>query len=269
MVHSSTNLVANRAPQQAASATDFEVDLMIANAARAFEHWRVTTFATRVNVLAKAAVLMRAHIDQFAETVTTEMGKRIEQARSEVALRADIIDYYAKNAARILPQDRITPTPERTSATRIRQAANFAGILFGGEAWNFPYYQLARFAAPNLLAGNVVMVQRAPHAAGCALAFEELWQAAGAPLGTYTNLDLSETQQQRLHDDPRVKVVALIANAEPFHVDPSEATVSATSEESVSGIRQLSHNRLDAVDGTDFNQVGEWPSWGKLHDTDQ
>jgi succinate-semialdehyde dehydrogenase / glutarate-semialdehyde dehydrogenase len=269
MAYPSIDLMANRAARQAARTTDFELDHIIANAARAFEHWRLTKFSTRVNVLAKAATIMRTHMDHFAQTIAAEMGKRIEQARGEVALRADIIDYYAKNAARILPQDRITPAPARVSATRIRQAPDFAGILFAGEAWNFPYYQLARFAAPNLLAGNVVLVQRAVQASGCALAFEELWRAAGAPFGTYANLDLSEDQQHRLQDDPRVKVVKLIAHAESFHLAAAETTANTSREESVSVIRQLSKRSVEATDEPDFNQVGEWPAWGKSHDTDQ
>jgi len=97
---------------------------------------------------------MRARIDQFASLVTLEMGKLIEQSRGEVVLSADIIDYYAKNAEHFLASEQLKPR----SGEAVVENTPF-GVLFGIQPWNFPYYQLARFAAPNLMAGNVVMVK--------------------------------------------------------------------------------------------------------------
>ena len=82
-------------------------------------------------------------------------------------------------------------------------------MLFGVEPWNFPYYQLARFAAPNVMAGNVVMVKHAECVPQCAIAFERLWLEAGAPAGVYTNLRISHDQVARVIADPRIKGVAL------------------------------------------------------------
>jgi succinate-semialdehyde dehydrogenase / glutarate-semialdehyde dehydrogenase len=87
-------------------------------------------------------------------------------------------------------------------------------VLFGVEPWNFPYYQLARFAAPNLMAGNVVMVKHAGCVPQCAIAFEKLWLEAGAPAGAYTNLLISYEQVNRVIDDPRIKGVALTGSVE-------------------------------------------------------
>jgi succinate-semialdehyde dehydrogenase / glutarate-semialdehyde dehydrogenase len=88
------------------------------------------------------------------------------------------------------------------------------GNIFGVQPWNFPYYQLARFAAPNIMAGNVVMVKHAGCVPQCALAFEKLWREAGAPDGLYTNLFVSHEQVNWVIDDPRVRGVAMSGSEE-------------------------------------------------------
>jgi acyl-CoA reductase-like NAD-dependent aldehyde dehydrogenase len=154
--------------------------------------------------VAKAAKIMHARVDEFAIPVTLEMGKLIEQARGEVVLSADIIAYYAEHAEHFLATEHLKPSSGHAEV----QSSPF-GVLFGVEPWNFPYYKLARFAAPNLMAGNVVMVKHAACVPQCAIAFEKLWLEAGAPAGAYTNLFISYEQVNRVIDDPRVKGVAL------------------------------------------------------------
>ena len=169
-----------------AELTDPQLDRAIATASICFDVWRTTTFAQRSAVLTKAAAIMRANIDEFARPVTQEMGKLIAQARGEVALSADIIDYYAKNGEQFLASEHLTPGYGEAEVV-----STPIGVLFGVQPWNFPYYQLARFAAPNLMAGNVVMVKHAGCVPQCAVAFERLWQSAGAPEGAYTNLPIT------------------------------------------------------------------------------
>jgi succinate-semialdehyde dehydrogenase/glutarate-semialdehyde dehydrogenase len=122
-------------------------------------------------------------VEEFARPVTLEMGKLIEQARGEVMLSADIIEYYAWNAEEFLAPQALKPK----SGEAMVESSPF-GVLFGVQPWNFPYYQLARLAGPNLMAGNVVMVKHAGCVPQCALAFEKLWLEAGTPAGVYTNL---------------------------------------------------------------------------------
>ena len=136
--------------------TDEQLETALKTAATCFETWRRTTFAKRAAVVAKAAALLRARVDEFARPVTLEMGKLIAEARGEVALSADIIDYYARNAEHFLAPQHLKP---RSGKAEI--VSSPFGVLFGVQPWNFPYYQLARFAAPNLMAGNVVMVKHA------------------------------------------------------------------------------------------------------------
>ena len=141
---------------------------------------------------AKAAALMRASVDEFARPITLEMGKRIDEARGEVMLSADIVDYYANHAERFLAPETLHPG----SGEAVIESSPI-GVLFGVEPWNFPYYQLARFAAPNIIAGNVVMVKHAECVPQCAIAFEKLWLEAGADRKS-TRLNSSHSRASRM-----------------------------------------------------------------------
>ena len=179
--------------------TAAQLEKAIKTAAACFESWRLTTFAERAAIVTKAATLLRERTDEFATLVTLEMGKLIAEARGEVALSADIIDYYAWNAEDFLAPQELKPK----SGEAVIESSPF-GVLFGVQPWNFPYYQLARFAAPNLMAGNVIMVKHAGCVPQCAIAFEKLWKDAGAPAGAYTNLLISYEQVNRVIDDSRI-----------------------------------------------------------------
>ena len=166
--------------------------------------WRGRSFAARRVILKSAAALMRERAQSLAELITVEMGKLIAQSLGEVALSAAILDYYADHAEQFLaPEKLITAKGEATVES------SPIGVLFGVEPWNYPYYQIARFAAPNLMAGNVVMVKHASSVPQCALAFEQLLHDAGAPDGAYTNLFISKEQVAQIIEDPRIRAVAL------------------------------------------------------------
>ena len=166
--------------------------------------WRQRSFAERTTILKKAAALMRERQQVLAETITLEMGKLIAQSVGEVKLSAAILDYYADHAEAFLaPEQLTTPKGEATVES------SPIGVIFGVEPWNYPYYQIARFAAPNLMAGNVVMVKHASNVPQCALAFAQVMVDAGAPAGAYTNLFISKDQVAKVIEDPRVRAVAL------------------------------------------------------------
>lgn len=170
-----------------------------------FTHdWRQRSHAERSVVLRRAAALMRERADDLARLVTVEMGKLLAQSAGEVALSAAILDYYAEHAQAFLAPEKLT-SPGGDAMVESCPV----GVLLGVEPWNYPYYQIARFAAPNLMAGNVVMVKHASNVPQCALAFEQLMHDAGAPTGAYTNLFASTDQVATLIDDPRIRGVAL------------------------------------------------------------
>jgi succinate-semialdehyde dehydrogenase/glutarate-semialdehyde dehydrogenase len=166
--------------------------------------WSRKPFAQRADVLSRAAAILRERTDEFARLITLDMGKLIAQSRAEVELTADVLDYYAEHGENFLAPEKL---PTKSGEAIVESSP--IGVLFGVEPWNFPYYQVARFAAPNLMAGNVVMVKHASNVPQCALAYEQLMQEAGAPAGAYTNLFISKDQVARVIDDPRVRGVAL------------------------------------------------------------
>lgn len=166
--------------------------------------WQGKSYSERSTILARAATLMREQAQPLAELITLEMGKLIAQSLGEVALSANILDYYAQHAERFLALETLN-----TARGEALVESSPIGVLFGVEPWNYPYYQLARFAAPNLMAGNVVMVKHASSVPQCALAFERLLHEAGAPAGAYTNLFISKEQVTQVIDDPRIRGVAL------------------------------------------------------------
>lgn len=240
--------------------SDTQLEQALETAAACFETWRHTTFTERAAVGAKAASIMRARSEEYARPVTLEMGKLIAEARGEVALSADIIEYYSKNAERFLaPEDlKLTSGEAQVQSTPL-------GVLFGVQPWNFPYYQLARFAAPNLMAGNVVMVKHAGCVPQCAIAFEKLWLEAGAPAGAYTNLLISHDQVNRVIDDPRIKGVALTGS-----VEAGKSVAGRAGQNLKKSTMELGgSDAFIVLEDADLDKTVKWAVWAKMNNTGQ
>jgi succinate-semialdehyde dehydrogenase/glutarate-semialdehyde dehydrogenase len=146
--------------------SDLPVETAVATATACFETRRKLSFAERANIISKAAAIMRGRAEEFARTVTQEMGKLFAESVGEVMPSADILDYYATNAARFLGSERL-----KLDSRKALVKNSPLGVLFGVQPWNFPYHQLARFADPNLMAGNVVRVKHSGTMPQCAVAF--------------------------------------------------------------------------------------------------
>ena len=240
--------------------TDQQLETALRTAAKCFETWRHTTYTERTAVLKRAAAILRARVEDFARPITLEMGKLIEESRGEVALSADILDYYAENAARFLAPQQLTPGSGEATIE-----SSPLGVLFGAEPWNCPYYQLARFVAPNLMAGNVVLVKHASNVRQCAIAFADLFIEAGAPVGAYTNLLISKEQVARVIADPRVKGVALTG---------SEAAGAIVAEQAG---RALKKSTMDlggsdafiVLEDADLDAAVKWALWGRINNAGQ
>jgi succinate-semialdehyde dehydrogenase/glutarate-semialdehyde dehydrogenase len=205
MAYQSTNPFSGELLQTFGQHTDLEMEAALAKADSTFKHvWSNATYRDRGRIVGRAASLMLERKETLARLATLEMGKRIAEGRDEVSLSAKILQYYAEHAERLL-----APQAIDTEIGDAHMEFSPLGALLGVQPWNFPYYQLARFVAPNLMAGNVILVKHASSVPQCALAFEQLFRDAGAPGGVYTNLFVSSTQVGALIDDPRVKGVAL------------------------------------------------------------
>lgn len=205
MAYQSTNPYTGEVVKTFDEIDDEQLETKLKAAQDCFEQvWRHKSFAARKAVLSRAAAILRERTQQFAELITLEMGKLIAQSQGEVKLSAAILDYYAEHAESFLAPEKLG-----TSNGDAVVESSPIGVLFGVEPWNYPYYQIARFAAPNLMVGNVVMVKHASNVPQCALAFERLLEEAGAPAGAYTNLFISKDQVAHVIDDNRVRAVAL------------------------------------------------------------
>ena len=240
--------------------SDAQLEIAIKTAATCFETWRHKAFAERAIIVTKAATIMRERADEFAKPVTLEMGKLIAESRGEVALSADILDYYAWNAEDFLAPQTLKPN----SGEAVIENTPF-GVLFGVQPWNFPYYQLARFAAPNLMAGNVVMVKHAGCVPQCAIAFEKLWRDAGAPAGAYTNLLISHKQVNRVIDDPRIKGVALTGS-----VEAGKSVATRAGQNLKKSTMELGgSDAFIVLDDADLDKTVKWAVWAKMNNMGQ
>ncbi|KIZ46470.1 aldehyde dehydrogenase family protein, partial [Rhodopseudomonas palustris] len=140
-------------------ATDAEVREAIGNAHNAFLAWKETGFAERARILQKAADILRQNSDAYAKLLTLEMGKLFSEAQAEVELSAKIFEYYVRNAETLLkPQTLPVLDPAEGNAIVVHEPL---GVLLAIEPWNFPYYQIARILAPQLSAGNTVLLKHA------------------------------------------------------------------------------------------------------------
>ncbi len=180
-----------------------EVDQAIAKAHEFFRTWRGTFFSDRAPLLRLAAEICRERKETLARLMALEMGKRVVEGRKEVELCAKIFEYYATHGETLL-QPQIIPSPEG-NGTLLNEPL---GVIFGVEPWNYPCYQIVRCAAPNLMAGNVVVMKHASSVPQCAEALELLFHDAGFRNGAYTNLAISSQLANRVIDDDRVQGVS-------------------------------------------------------------
>ncbi|HLS79213.1 MAG TPA: NAD-dependent succinate-semialdehyde dehydrogenase [Nocardia sp.] len=185
--------------------TDAEIEAALAASASAYQAWRRVPRAERAELLRRVATNYRDRADELAALLTLEMGKPITQAHGEVALSAAIYDYYAEHAETFLADEPLTISGTGTAVVRTEPI----GPLLGVMPWNYPYYQVARFAAPNLALGNTILLKHAQICPQSALAVAEIFARAGAPESVYVNLFASNEQVARIIADPRVRGVSL------------------------------------------------------------
>lgn len=204
MVYQTINPATGERIKSHANISDQGLETAIANAHKSFEtHWRHCPVAERANIVLNAAAILREKSEEYAHYLTMEMGKLINESRAEVSLSADILDYYAKKAENYLKPRVLT---ESHGAELHLEPL---GVLLGIEPWNFPYYQIARVAGPQLMVGNVLLLKHAENVPQSALAFARLFEEAGAPTGVYTNIFSSIQQIGRIIEDPRVRGVTV------------------------------------------------------------
>ena len=170
----------------------------------AFGDWRKTSFARRAELMRGAARVLRSRKEEFAKLMTVEMGKPVAGAEAEVEKCAVCCEYFAENAERHLAIEVIP-----TDATRSYVRYDPIGPVLAIMPWNFPFWQVFRFAAPTLMAGNVGVLKHAANVPGCALAIEDVFRRAGFPEGVFTSLLIDREATEQLIDHPKVRAVSL------------------------------------------------------------
>jgi succinate-semialdehyde dehydrogenase/glutarate-semialdehyde dehydrogenase len=180
------------------------IEMRLQQAAAAFGRYRGTAFAERAPRMIRAAQILEAGRDRFGRLMTSEMGKPLQAARQEAAKCAWACRYYAQNAERLLADERVE-TDAGLSYIRCQPLGPVLAIM----PWNFPFWQVFRFAAPALMAGNVGLLKHASNVPQCALAIEEIFRSAGFPEGAFQTLLIGSAQVPRVLDDPRVAAATL------------------------------------------------------------
>ena len=189
------------------TATDEQIQEALASAAKAHQEWsKSTTVAERAALISKVAALHNERSEELAKIIQREMGKPLDQALMEVEFSAAIYQYYADNAENFLADEPITLLAGDGTALIRKESV---GVLLGIMPWNFPYYQVARFAGPNLIVGNTILLKHAPQCPESSAAIQQIYDEAGFPPGAYVNIYATNEQAADIIADPRVQGVSL------------------------------------------------------------
>ncbi len=185
-------------------ATPQQIDQALAQAHAAFHRWRETTFAERGALMTRATATLRARKGEYGRLITQEMGKPIAEAEAEVEKCAWNCDYYAENAQRFLADE---PAPSGAAESFV--AFEPLGVILAIMPWNFPFWQVLRFAAPALMAGNTAVLKHAGNVPQCALAIEKVFVDSGFPAGVFRTLLIGGGAVEQVIRDPRIAAVTL------------------------------------------------------------
>jgi succinate-semialdehyde dehydrogenase/glutarate-semialdehyde dehydrogenase len=185
--------------------TDDALESAIAGADAAYRTWRDVPVAERAARLRRVAELHRERRDELAAIIAREVGKPLAAALGEVDFSADITEYYADHAEKVTGDSPLEIQGEGTAVIR----RSPLGVLLGIMPWNFPYYQVARFAAPNIVIGNTILLKHAPQCPESAAAIEDIYREAGLGDGVYTNVYATNDQAATLIADRRVQGVSV------------------------------------------------------------
>ena len=260
MAYSTTNPATGEQLVTFATLSGSELDQSLEKAHTAYTtDWRRRPIHERAEIIKAAAAELRANAAEYAYYVTLEMGKLIGTSEAEVELSAAILDYYADRAEKLLAP---TELPESPGAVVVTEPI---GVIFAIEPWNFPYYQVARVAGPQLIAGNVLVIKHAENVPQCALAFARVMEKAGAPAGVYTNIFATHEQAARVIADSRVAAVT---------VTGSERAGAAVAEQAGRSLKKVvmelgGSDPLIILEDADLDHAVQSAVFGRMFNTGQ
>ena len=186
------------------SISDTELNDKLALSKSVFAEWREVSFEERAQLIVNAGEVLRENVDEYAKMISIEMGKPISESKSEINKCAWVCDYYAENAEAFLADEHI-----KTDASQSFVKHDPLGIILAIMPWNFPFWQVFRFAAPTLMAGNTALLKHAPNVFGCAILIEKVFTKAGFPKGVFQNLIVHHDKTEQIIAHDAVKAVSL------------------------------------------------------------
>ncbi|MGO2642408.1 MAG: NAD-dependent succinate-semialdehyde dehydrogenase [Brevibacterium aurantiacum] len=201
-----TNPATGEVAEEFATATDSEILAALDRSATTFTEWSQTSVADRAAILVRVSEIYAERAEELAKVIQLEMGKAVPEGKGEVGLSSAIYRYFADNAEAFMADEPLRGPEDGTAMIRRKPVGSLLGIM----PWNFPYYQVARFAAPNLALGNTILLKHAPQCPRSAQIMEEIFIEAGLPEGAYINIYASNEQVADLIlPDPRNHGVSL------------------------------------------------------------
>ncbi|MGK7389256.1 MAG: NAD-dependent succinate-semialdehyde dehydrogenase [Candidatus Cyclobacteriaceae bacterium M2_1C_046] len=186
------------------SHTSEELNSILIRSGEVFKTWCREPLSHRTDLIKKAGQVLRDNVEEYAQMITSEMGKPISESRAEVNKCAWVCDYYAENAAEFLANEEI-----QTDAKRSFVRHDPMGCIFAIMPWNFPFWQVFRFAAPTLTSGNTALLKHAPNVFGCALKIADVFKKAGYPSGVFQNLIVHHNETEKIISHDAVNAVTL------------------------------------------------------------
>ena len=205
MMYQVVNPATGKLEREYPTATDAEISDILGRAERGYASWRRSPKAERADILRRVAQLYADRADELAAIITREMGKTTAEAQGELEFTVGIYRYYADHGPELLKDE---PLASNTPGTAwVRKSS--IGALLGIMPWNYPYYQVARFAAPNLMIGNTIVLKHAPQCPESALAMQQIFRDAGLPEDAYINVFATNEQVATMIADPRIAGVSV------------------------------------------------------------
>jgi succinate-semialdehyde dehydrogenase/glutarate-semialdehyde dehydrogenase len=199
------NPATNELEREFPTATDADVESVLARSHSAFAAWRSADKAERAKLLTRVAELYEERADELGAIVTREMGKKAAEAQGETKIAAAIYRYYADQGPGLLADTPLDPAAGGRAVVRKQPVGPLLGIM----PWNYPHYQVARFAAPNLMAGNTIVLKHAPQCPESAATIEQIFTDAGFPVGCYLNIYATNEQVAGMIADPRIAGISV------------------------------------------------------------
>ena len=231
------------------------VEAALARASERFDQWSDRSIRDRELHLESLAEQLRANREEYAELMTREMGKPIEQARNEVEKCAWGCEHYAEHAGTYLSSAGHSSPPGAAVETVYEPLGPVLAVM----PWNFPFWQVFRFAAPALAAGNVALLKHAPEVPGCARAIESVFESAGLPDGVFQSLLVDEKQVHEMLEDERVKAATLTGSGRA-----GSAVASTAGSELKKTVLELGgSDPFVVLDDADVEAAAETGAWAR------